>query len=51
MNPRKFSIADTNTKADKRHTLGQMTRYYQEAGHSKQTARAHAKKYLRYGKI
>lgn len=51
MNPRNMPQIILSSKADKRHTLDRMTRYYQEAGHSKQVARALAKNYLRFGKI
>lgn len=51
MNPHKLLITAYPNKADRRNTLDRLTRYYQEAGHSKQTARALAKNYLRFGKI
>lgn len=50
MNPHKLLITAYPNKGDKRHTLDRLTRYYQEAGHSKTTARAMAKKELRFGK-
>lgn len=37
-------------KEEKRYTLDRMTRYYQEAGHSKTYARLLAKNYLKFGK-
>lgn len=50
MNPHKLLITAYPSKADRRETLDRMTRFYQEAGHSKATARAMAKKHLRFGK-
>lgn len=50
MNPHKLLITSYTSKADRRETLDRLTRYYQEAGHSKATARAMAKKHLRFGK-
>lgn len=50
MNPHKLLITAYPNKADRRETLDRLTRYYQEAGHSKATARTMAKKHLRFGK-
>ncbi|UNA02771.1 hypothetical protein [Enterobacter phage vB_ExiM_F5M1E] len=50
MNPHKLLITAYPNKADRRETLDRLTLYYQEAGHSKATARALAKKRLRFGK-
>jgi len=40
-------IPTGETKAEKRHNLDRLVRYYMEAGHSKVTARLMAKKHLR----
>ena len=50
MNPHKLLITNYTSKADRRETLDRLTHYYQEAGHNKTTARALAKKRLRFGK-
>lgn len=47
MNPHKLLIT---SKEDRCETLDRLTRYYQEAGHNKTTARTLAKKRLRFGK-
>lgn len=55
MNPKENNfntrIRIGDEKAEKRYTLDRLTRYYQEAGHTKAVARALAKNYLRFGKV